>query len=127
MEVDKNLNRELSVERDRWDCPNYFCIIFTSESKWESVINYVGIWNDASYGELRQKLYLTDGGAIQFYNLKDKLNEEIMMDIMGLELTTSIIDTSVIHKLNCQMQDFPLYVMTRMRSESKYDSRVVVI
>lgn len=127
MKIDYNLNRELGVERDRWDCPEYHAIIFTSEEKWESVIDYVGIWDDASYEDQRRKLHLSNGGVIRFYNLEDKTNEGMKRDIAGLEITTSIIDTSVVHELNCEMRDFPLFAMSRMRSGCKYDCRLVVI
>ncbi|AUR94254.1 hypothetical protein NVP1193O_123 [Vibrio phage 1.193.O._10N.286.52.C6] len=127
MKFDKNLGRELSVERGRWDCPHYHSIVFTSEAKWYGVIEYVMVWDWAVYEEQKMRLRLSNGGTIQFYNLKDRTNEQMKMDIAGLEITTSIIDTGVIHELNCQMRDFPLFAVSRMRSECKHDCRLVIV
>ena len=128
MKFDKNLERELGVERDRWDCPNYHGIIFTSEDKWYGVVAYVKLWNYcATRYDQGMKLQLSNGGIIRFYNLKDRTNEQMKMDIAGLEVTTSIIDTEVIHEVNCEMRDFPLFAMSRMRSECKHDCRLVIV
>ena len=127
MKFDKNLERELSVERNRWDCPNYHSTVFTSEVKWYGVVAYVMLWDYATYEEQSMRLRLSNGGIIRFYNLKDRTNEQMKMDIAGLEITTSIIDTEVIHELNCEMRDFPLFAMSRMRSGCKHDCRLVIV
>ncbi|AUR89032.1 hypothetical protein NVP1121O_004 [Vibrio phage 1.121.O._10N.286.46.C4] len=127
MKFDANLERELGVERDRWSCPKYNGAIFTSESKWLSVVAYVQRWDNTSYDESRMLLRLGGGGSIKFYTLQDRDNEDLKASIAGLEITTSIIDTSVVHELNCNMRDFPLFAMSRMRSECKHDCRLVII
>lgn len=127
MEVSDSLYRELGVERDRWDCPNYYAIIFTSEDNWGYVLDYVDTWNHVTVDETGKRLRLSEGGIIQFYNLENKTSEDMKRDMAGIGITTSIIDTSVVEKVGCQMRDVPLYLISCMRGSCKYGSKIVII
>ncbi len=118
---------EVSTERGRWDCPDYLCLVFTSEEKWETIIDYVEAWDSCTYDTQKQKVQLSGGGVIKFYNLKNRTTDTLKIAVSGLEVTTSILDIGVVHRYNCQLRDFPLYLMSRMRSVSKYSSRLVII
>ena len=72
MKFDKNLERELRVERERWNCPEYHGIIYTSKSKWDWVVSYVNNFDDTHYNVQRKVLQLSGGGTIRFCNLKTK-------------------------------------------------------
>jgi len=102
-------------------------VVFTSEDNWSYVVDYVDKWNYVTVDETKKRLRLSEGGVIQFYNLENKTSEDMKCDMGGMEITTSVIDTSVSDAVGCQMRDFPLYLMSRMRSNCKYGSKVVII
>lgn len=100
---------------------------FTSKDNWGHVVDYVDTWDIVTIDETKKRLRLSEGGIIQFYNLENKTSEDMKRDMGGREITTSVIDTSVIDEVGSQMRDFPLYLISRKRSRCKYGSKVVII
>ncbi len=122
-----NLLRELSLEKGRWDCPNYYCVVLTSKANWEILKEYVNKWVSIEDVLTRNYITLPAGGRIYFYPLGEKSAESMMTDFGGREITTSILDSSVVSIFKYPLKNFPLYLMSRMRSSSKYYPRLVII
>lgn len=120
----ENIKQELYCERLRWDCPNYHCTIVTSEKLFEDIMWFCESWDNITYNRQRNLITLRSGGQIQLQALEGLTEVKVEQNNGGCEYTTVIFNFDwEICKLSVQGIN---YLMARLRSESKYDSRMVI-
>lgn len=119
-----NIKKELYCERLRWDCPNYYCTIVTSEKLFEDIMWFCESWDNITYNRQRNLITLKYGGQIRLQALEGLTETKVGQNNGGCQYTTVLFNLdNEVYKGGVQGIT---YMMSRLRSESKYDSRMVI-
>ncbi|CAH9011522.1 conserved hypothetical protein [Vibrio phage 501E54-1] len=127
-----DITRELSVERDRWSDPNYLCVIYVKGEYRRCVRQYVETWWGVEKVDQRGNIKLDNGGMIKVVNIEGKSFNDLLMTCMGLEIATAIVQVGnkeggFDYWCNTSHNYFVNYVQSRLRTEAKCSTRMVLI
>lgn len=119
-----NILQELGVERDRWDCPHYHATILTNSENFEEIYIYMVTWGNCTF-KGKTNICLSGGGTIRLQALDHMAEKDVSVGNGGCEYTSIIINISdESYRLGSHGVN---YLMSRLRSQSKYSKRMVLV
>lgn len=122
------------TEQERMTCPKYSCVVFVHPSERHSMLTELMFLFDKEVTPvdlMGSEIKLPKGGHIYVRTLKGG-DDYIFMQHAGMQYTTVVFDNTAFYKQGHEFQYRPYvgnvipYLLTRLRSESKYSSQMII-